>query len=1392
MTASPRTVQPSLERLKALDSLPDLPSQLKEARRLCTHSARADMILKWLLDKLKKSETARSTAPSWTLLSTALRVLPPERLATLLASADVLTIVRECVTQSGNSAEVLLAVAGCVNLVLQLSGGPKGAPLKAVLSADAAVAAGFTGAWLNAVDQSSYDSPEERTRAIANHYLLNPALQIWGLRRRSADENNLFADACLVPAAYMLESFSPQPGDLSGKRKRKDGDAIAVIGGVRALESLIAKHVFLPARTAFSNEEHRSPAYNADNMDLDSEAPPPTDVQRRLAQYKAAKLTADDSLDGRPGRYYATVTVLLDIALRCLQSSSTPSQRLKERPWVEAVFAALLDCACARRPFDVGSEHLILLRMLPVVRKQAFSLSRAVLTNFVTTHGRESGHSELVHWEMVNEVVDMDANVFATNRAMAGRLFGDISASLLVLGRGEQPHVPSDLERGVRLANIWRDGVVTKVMQAFAQNRDLLTFIELWHEQLQHDFKDNTRCVWLEIGSALGELVERHLTGRQIQECVARYQQSITAAQAPGLSVKEVRAARIELCASVIVLYGFLGGVHSSALVDSLQGPLGELFEDLLKLFHQDPAATAECPQIWTLCGRVFGMWFPAWAAGQASEVTILDKTDNVSFSSAVEHAETFATAVRKDKNASPSAMKAACEAETFLTMLSDTLRHYDSIGRALELVDRMAQRMPTVDLQPLLTAPATLNNLQESNVRNDLLIKWLAAASGLIESGQDDSAVMDSVRAIVATAVASSQTAVIEDIVRVTLTFLEPEDPEEEHPSDVAQALLGLRVLVELPATALSKSQRKRVLDGVAALEHFQKTGSEVLQGRLLVMIRMLELSCPEARICNDTAVIWKLGNPAYDHEGLVAGTLEPPYIRDDEKTVELLEQIVGLVMKQLISRQGHDAGQAMLLSLATEAKQHIEMICQSESTFSGNHRTFSILKVILSHLDTGLRPEMKERCLAGAAIKRYAKFLVRTAKKLHSQDQDGDTPEGRHLPRVLGALLVMPRAITEAESTTFDFRAKLTSLVTDMLGARALDNAPGFAQVQRVTLPQCMELIGRWDLVVDDEAVSNVAARLLSVGLQPREHAALLAAFQHGCTPKPSQGGSMVLLLERLLPKDRSASASKLTLLQTAISKLDREHFDGLPETAVGKPQETLYRLLRSAQEAQDLTTRRRACACIVTVLREKPFMTNQYAIETVVSILHALVLAPGDVGGVVFLDACRIFTILLQQYRSRLKDRMNLVVPLLEALISRLFGHAKDVKAMKRKGLTARHARVLARVLQLLCNPPAHIRSRSKTSDLVDDARKAQAHVGQYVQFVLHYYCRQVLDGTLAEGVSDAIRPGLWAVIEAMQVNDTSARWVLSAAMSGGEREQLGRVYGEYETFGKGKSG
>ena len=295
-------------------------------------------------------------------------------------------------------------------------------------------------------------------------------------------------------------------------------------------------------------------------------------------------------------------------------------------------------------------------------------------------------------------------------------------------------------------------------------------------------------------------------------------------------------------------------------------------------------------------------------------------------------------------------------------------------------------------------------------------------------------------------------------------------------------------------------------------------------------------------------------------------------------------------------------------------------------------------------------------------------------------------------------------------------------------------------------------------------------MAANVLESELQPKDHVAVLDALHRRYKNKSD---CRLRALQSFMTDERDVRAAELVVLRTLSPSIKEED---LLEGGHSH-QSILYNSLRLADN-DSIAICRRALDCVSCILREKPFMTNQSTIESTMTTTQALLKKHHD--GMIFMDCCRTFNILLQQYRSRLKDRMNLVVAVMQQLVTSLF----------ECNLGSRHATTLSRMLELLCNPP-QLRSKrhqKTTMSLVDEARKAQGHVGQYVQYILHHYCAQVLRSPLAEGARESLMPGLWMTIAAVEVNDTDGMKVLSAAMNNSERAVLRSVYDDYKAFGK----
>lgn len=194
------------------------------------------------------------------------------------------------------------------------------------------------------------------------------------------------------------------------------------------------------------------------------------------------------------------------------------------------------------------------------------------------------------------------------------------------------------------------------------------------------------------------------------------------------------------------------------------------------------------------------------------------------------------------------------------------------------------------------------------------------------------------------------------------------------------------------------------------------------------------------------------------------------------------------------------------------------------------------------------------------------------------------------------------------------------------------------------------------------------------------------------------------------------------------------------------------------------------------------------------------------PAKKSSTIFENLCDITQSLLQLHRPSLGGRYHIIIPLLQRLVACLFtSTTRESSASSRfkhptwldnktHPLMLHHARRVSRLLENLCNPPQsdiskRRRKQDASHDLVDAARKARIQVGQHVQYILHYFCTLVLNGRLGEGMRDALTPGLWAVIDVVEIGADESRGVkaLSAGMNNAERAVLRGLFEDWRRFG-----
>ncbi|KAK4889115.1 hypothetical protein LTR27_012084 [Elasticomyces elasticus] len=1323
----------SLDRLKALDSLPDLAAQLEEARQLCTHSARADMLLKWLLDSLKRSADTRNAKGSWSLLSTIVRLLPQERLATLLGTVDLLNLMQSPLAEGRVDFGLFNAIASCLDLVFELSDDGKGAALRALLSVDGTKAANFLGVWLSATQRALPAAPESANPD--KDFLLRPAFRAWALRKQRDDENEAFAGECLVPAASLLALFTQSAVAQSVKRKRQDDDMSASTESRQTLETLLARHVFLPARLALieANQRQRSHVKKTALPTRES------NIGERLAALKSS--ISSGKLES------SVLPPLLDVALRCAPAINQ-LQRTKEQPWIENVFAALLDCM-----IDEGKlkDREVLGDMLSVVGKRA-SLAKETLLRLAASY---SGLDADVHavtdgdetdWQLVAHIIKLDANVFV-NTKMTGKLLDAVSRTDEKGYDFDSPDQGSASQQpsGTQLSNLLRDRVLAPTMHAFARARALTTFIDLWHKQLLRVVAQSS--VWLQLSDSCSGLVNQHLSREHIFELLGRLRGDIKEA-----------ASKEQISASAVILKALLAGVQSPDLLDAIHSDVETLFDEVCALFQSADLELGACHHVWGLLTTAFGLWFPLWAVQQTNEETIRKRASSILKSDAVNKAKELLSGSRGKKLDGTSH-----DARTFVRALVRHLRVYDA--NVVRLYDEALACDEVADFAGSFQSSDLVQHDSFTEAHDKVVSRRFERLLKNEIAGQDV------VPGEVLSIVRRPQTSVTESVVDTALAYLQPLKAGGEM-GNVQRASVAVRVMLEVPSAAVSSQQREQVLDAVAILPLAPQT--QAMQSRLGLMIQLLGEPCPKADLLSpkSAALLWQQA----DHVRALA------LDKDSDSSsglVELLECLAGRVLGHLLQHQTSTSAKASIFAIAAVAEDEVKTAA-SGTGFVDRLQDLSLVKTIFHAFGASMRPELLAKCMKSDVIQSYSSTLTNDLERLAKQTNKDHSARAALLG-VLDALARLPPGARVQDT------ASLEDNLLDMIDT----HTKGAVTESEISVSvKCFELLSQRTPMqpIKEEKFMYYASSLLTERLRPRDHAAVLAAFTTSC--QLADADVRIHRLQSLLPGDNQPSAAPLLLLRIVLSALNPEDFTTPALAEQISPSVFSHRLLGALTNARDLTSFRRSSECLVVVLKSKPFMIDQHAVEATLATANKLAARPSRYNRVVFLDICRVTTILLQQYRSRLQDRSSLLVVLFQTLIGCFFRKTKGVDKAS-KPLTARHARTFARLLQLMCNPP-QFHSKARRSDLVDDARKAQAHIGQYVQYVLHHYCAQVLKSALGEGVRDALLPGLWSIIDAMESSNAIAVRSLSTAMSNSERAVLRTLYDEYKSFGKWKGG
>lgn len=1430
------------------------------------HDGRRELVLRWLAEKLKTQKDARSCSIAWTLLRKTLRDTSVPSTTRVLGSTGLAAVIVDCLVEafpatvldeilklgrsqsvaegqderptegkiskksskkrkreslpvepsgesdpsiSGKSRKACFAeIANVLQIIVDRSKSTFGgidavsrSHMQALLKLDTAALASFQAHWLRALVCLLY-TPDS-SRSMSAGFLascLSLMTSVGSLQPPSvtADKDTLSESFCkesLWPATLLLSLLRRETNFQDEARPKHEA--------IRTVERIIAEHVFLPARAQGSDLGYRrSNKSEDDSVDLEELT---STLKLELASLRSGAETSNAALQVYQHAQDA-VPYLLDIALRCV-NTSTPKRRIAERPWIDAVVATLTKVAGP--PMQVsngdtlGQSNQTVASLLDVVASRDLSLSTEALVQLVDKHchlketPRGDEPLELVSppdFLVASKVLAMDAGVFVGSSNPATKKVDTDGKSYAYLGRSLLTTVS---EHGLTSTykNLLVEQILVPLMKAFARVRDLRFFLNSWLEYL----KLTPECqaaewfVWSDqqLSDALKEVLEASLTVTQVRDIIESIYRPLE-----NLSDESTHLVA-DVYARSVLLNAVVSALHSDATIDELLPLLRttaiRLEECLNHISKQQSLNATHSWEVLAKLRAILHSRLPDFAGIAAQQISSIELA-------------------RSALAVNDISRQADCEADAafvYIAQLCDLYRkRADAQDWILEQLLRACQSVedqgtiPTADSMDsfgetsyasqrtnafattMIRYPHLLPYLPEA-LRLELFLSLYESAANAASTSSHDT-VANLIEAVVESAVAAGVSSVPEDCFRAVLARYKAESLPSEDDMDTSVnnanvLLVAERVFLSWPLAAFTRQQREELIDHMTDVVTSQGAVSDAasLKRRLAVMVKLMEVPNATAKLAMDPTTLWQLV------ESLDKNT------QIDEAVFCLVAELSRLTFMHIFDTKEQERSSKFITRQA-------ELIEQ----FINGHKSYSSRSAALRLVSTSLvaaEKELPESALAQLAY-RSAKTVKRFIKTLDSDvtssltSKDAAADPSTALAPLLDTISYLP--------------ATLRSLAGDKK-IRLLDHEQGWKDIQakapqttlafKVGLACLQQPSGNLEYK-DLTELCEVAAALLQLELATAEYYVVIDAFSS--VLNRVSDADKITLINQCLEK---GSEVYLILVHEAIKTLSQVKDQADDNSSLILP--SLLRLLRSSTA---YAIHRRASDCVLTILRSKLFLVNQFSVEMTLSTIGLLAspsspALPSKRATTIYATLCNILQTIFLLHRSSLGGRFHLVVPVLQRLMAMLFiPHTKGTSKTdhflhpswldtRTQPLTAKHAAKFGRLLTVFCNPPPSAitrhRTAAKTPDLVDEVRKARMHIGTYVQYVLHTFCALVLNGRLGEGMRDALTPGLWAMLDVMEMGGDEKRGVkaLSAGMGHAERAVLRGVWDDWKRFG-----
>lgn len=1418
--------------------------------------ARAEWVLRWALDKLKDETTAgttaRGTVALWTLLDWMLGVLPVSRSAPHLRDAAFPAILERALIEhfdqvqptsipddiemghvSGSSETTgeptkpskkrKRGAAGANGSTEQITLGPSKlqklfltirmviksitrstiAPgqsqdtvqaelMKLVLRTESARAASILKSWLVTIEKLLAMAPSTSGNQHIDEFVdLSVVVDIWELRTVAASDEagssaEDFSTACLVPALTLLNT-------LKALRSIHPDRSVSfsIHHTTKAIEKLLAKHLFAPARAQFLADADKV----AESTSKYREA---TLLSSNLAPLRAKLLQAaqiEDQGEVIPAELAAlsgASAQLLGLAIR-ISPSRTPRGKLAEKPWIEAVFVALVECAgctLTTPPEFVTSRTAIevLSHAISILQLHSVSIKSGILKDLFWYH---SGvryplrKEKQVHWSLIAALIELDSSVFVTEpKGLSGShkaqpadlaevIFEEVSKAQFE-GSGFVEKVDWHESKSTKQPQTDRtfilERVIVLLMAGFAKNRNLLGFLRRWDDQLVKSYRHENRkalqecgnLIWEDhtINQALAQLFEQSLTQGQIATLIQEHSKrmeelgsALTTEAKQDVNLKKLAAYK-KAASSAVIIPAILQSVNSDGFIEALKPQFLSLLQSYSTWVQNDRYSShTRLSLSWlALCQLVSKLW-PTELHGAVEQQEEL-------LSPLIEQSLNDVSAVPKGKTGRRIDSPTRAAAMLFLL---DACDHLQTLPGSEDLIrpslDKILQVLSAGGLEPtehikmiefFCADFIQLFGYLDAKASQQSLLKLLAEVSSL--DGNTNSAASQSLSQVIFEQGSSS----LQDTYVAAL--LELLDHDNNH-----MQRLAVSSLYFLRPTAVSRERREAVLDKLTKL---LATDLQHGAGVLSIMVQLMEVPNATAKISSDGTVIFEIAQQL-QKPGLALPT-----------TLQLLQRLVELILGQIVSNQSQSQNMIYL----GKFKGKLDSIASKGKQCSAANLAILRAVVAVQKQNSLLQPKqyvsVLKTCLTNDSTNNDAASLQETIDAFSELST---------------ATLAEAKLLDSTQSWIHTWIKENADLESYMVtgGQGPIELAEYVARLHTT--------IAKFKLYPNTEWLVNFTLKCLREPVAEQRKMTTIATTKDVFIQLPIFE-KLDLVHTLTNPTNAADLAASYRLLTTLISTFEDRYESNIE--LKNNQLALLPKLCNLLIASSDHATFNALLSSIITILSATPSLATQHSIERTLSALVTLTSRSSPSlsatnAPAIYARLCETTRLILLVHRGRLGGRFHLLLPLLQNLLFLLFTPHSGrgalpawVKGQEAAQLTSANGGQFSRVLSTLCNPPqssiqkTHSTSSKTSKTLNDPVKAAREKTSAFLYPLLASFCRFQLSGWLEAGVREKVMPGVWEVVRTASLSKEGLD-AMFAGLGRSERDVWRGVWGEWES-------